>query len=102
LTATYSIPQLLLAGNLVAAVALGLPLLAAYLGDRTLPPELYTGTQVLASCLFACTGLLCLVGWRLLGYARSAYVGGAFAVFGILTAPLPSSACCSRTATSPA
>jgi signal transduction histidine kinase len=83
------VPKLLLAGNLVAAVALGLPLLAAYVGDRTLPPELYTGTQVLASCLFACTGLLCLVGWRLIGYARSAYIGGCFAVFGLLTAPLP-------------
>ncbi|HEX4431917.1 MAG TPA: sensor histidine kinase [Frankiaceae bacterium] len=82
-------PRLLLAGNVVAAVALGLPLLAAYVGNRTLPPELFTGTEVLASCLFACTGLLCLVGWRLLGYARSAYVGGCFALFGILTAPLP-------------
>ncbi len=89
LSISCSIPKLLLAGNVVAAVALGLPLLAAYIGDRTLPPELFTGTEVLASCLFACTGLLCLVGWRLLGYARSAYIGGCFALFGILTAPLP-------------
>ena len=67
----------------------GLPLLAAYLDDRTAAPELFTGTQVLASCFFACTGLLCLVGWRLVGYARSAYIGGSFAFLGILTAPLP-------------
>jgi signal transduction histidine kinase len=80
---------LLIVGNLVAAVALGLPLLAAYLGEQILPPELYTGSQVLASCLFACTGLLCLVGWRLVGYARSAYIGATFAFLGILTAPLP-------------
>ena len=85
----YSVPKLLFVGNLVAAVALGLPLLAAYAGDGILPPELYTGGQVLASCLFACTGLLCLVGWRLLGYARSAYIGATFAFLGILTAPLP-------------
>jgi signal transduction histidine kinase len=89
LTATYSVPQLLLAGNLVAAVALGLPLLGAYLGSRELPPELLTGTLVLSSCLFACTGMLCLVGWRLVGFARSAYIGGCFAFFGILTTPLP-------------
>ncbi len=89
LTAPYSVPQLLLVGNVVAAVALGLPLLAAYAGDRLLPPELYTGTQVLGSCFFACAGVLCLVGWRLVGYARSAYVGCAFAFFGVLTAPLP-------------
>ena len=89
LTSTYSVPQLLLAGNLVAAVALGLPLIAAYVGKRELPPELLTGTLVLSSCLFACTGILCLVGWRLVGYARSAYIGGFFAFFGILTAPLP-------------
>jgi signal transduction histidine kinase len=89
LTAPYSVARLLLAGNLVAAVGLGLPLVAAYIGDRELPPELFTGTQVLASCFFACTGLLCLVGWRLVGYARSAYIGGSFAFFGILTAPLP-------------
>ena len=88
-TAPYSVPQLLVAGNLVAAFALGLPLLAAYLGDRVLPPELFTGTQVLGSCFFACTGLLCLVGWRLVGYARSAYIGCAFVFFGVLTAPLP-------------
>ncbi len=89
LAASYSVPKLLLAGNLVAAVALGLPLLAAYVGDRALPREIYTGTQVLASCLLACTGLLCLVGWRLLGYARSAYIGGCFAAYGLLTVPLP-------------
>jgi signal transduction histidine kinase len=89
MTGTYSVPQLLLAGNVVAAVALALPLLAAYVGNHTLPPELFTGTQVLASCLFACTGLLCLVGWRLLGYARSVYIGGCFALFGLLTTPLP-------------
>ena len=41
-THAYSVPQLLLAGNLIAAVALGLPLLAAYIGDRMLPPELFT------------------------------------------------------------
>ncbi len=85
----YRLPQLLLAGNAVAAGALGVPLIAAYLGDRSLPSELYTGTQVLACCLFACTGLLCLVGWRLLGYARSAYIGGCFLLFGLLSAPLP-------------
>lgn len=89
LIASYSVSRLLFAGNVLAAGALGLPLLAAYVGDRTLPLELFTGTLVLASCLFAGTGLLCFVGWRLLGYARSAYVGGCFAFFGLLTTPLP-------------
>ncbi len=70
-------------------VALGIPLLAAYLIGRTLPAELFASTQVLASCLFACTGLLCMVSWRLVGYSRSAYVGCCFAVLGLLTVVLP-------------
>lgn len=90
LTAT-NIPllHLLLCANTIAGVALGLPLVAAYLVDRTLPAELFSSTRVLSSCLFACTGLICLIGWRLLGLSRSAYVGCCFALFGLLTVPLP-------------
>jgi signal transduction histidine kinase len=87
--APIPVTRLLLFGNAVTAVALGLPLLAAYLLGRTLPAELFRSTQVLSSCLFAGTGLLCLVSWRLVGYARFAYLGGSFALFGLLTVPLP-------------
>ncbi|MCW2547601.1 MAG: signal transduction histidine kinase, partial [Mycobacterium sp.] len=80
---------LLLGGNAVAAAALGLPLLVAYLLDRALPAQLFNSTEVLASCLFACTGLLCLVRWRLLGHAQAAYTGCCFLAFGLLTVPLP-------------
>ena len=90
LTSTH-IPllHLLLCANTIAGVALGLPLVIAYLVDRTLPEELFSSTRVLSSCLFACTGLICLIGWRLLGLSRSAYIGCCFALFGLLTVPLP-------------
>ena len=81
--------QLLLSGNAVAAAAVGLPMLAAYLLDQALPVQLFRSTQVLASCLFACTGVLCLVRWRLYGHAQAAYVGSVFLAFGLLTVPLP-------------
>jgi signal transduction histidine kinase len=81
--------HLLLSGNVVAAAAVGLPLLAAYLLDKALPVQLFRSTQVLASCLFACTGVLCLVRWRLIGHAQAAYSGCVFLAFGLLTVPLP-------------
>ena len=81
--------HLLLSGNAAAAAALGAPLLLAYLLGRAVPVQLFRSTQVLGSCLFACTGVLCLVRWRLVGLTQAAYVGCAFLTFGLLTIPLP-------------
>jgi signal transduction histidine kinase len=64
-------------------------MLTAYLLGQAMPIQLFRSTQVLASCLFACTGVLCLVCWRLIGHAQAAYTGCVFLAFGVLTVPLP-------------
>jgi signal transduction histidine kinase len=87
--AAMPLHHLLLSGNAVAAAAVGLPMLAAYLLHQALPIQLFRSTQVLAGCLFACTGVLSLVRWRLVGHAEAAYVGCVFLAFGLLTVPLP-------------
>jgi signal transduction histidine kinase len=81
--------KVILSGNSIAGAALGLPMLVAALLGRAIPWQLFSSTQVLASCLFACSGILCLVRWRLVGNAQAAYTGCVFMAFGLLTIPLP-------------